>query len=94
MGLTDMFPTTQDMDIGSQSIVEKPMRESLYGKNNNGIMGVPITFMDKYNPEQFEILGIANSARWIGDFACYTIIGGQKIYNRLLIRPKKGADTQ
>ena len=57
-------------------------------------MGVPITFMDKYNPEQFEILGIANSARWIGDFACYTIIGGQKIYNRLLIRPKKGADTQ
>ena len=22
-----------------------------------GIMGVPITFMDKYNPEQFEILG-------------------------------------
>lgn len=28
----------------------------------DGIMGVPITFMDKYNPEQFEIigLGIAN----------------------------------
>ena len=24
----------------------------------NGAMGVPITFMDKYNPEQFEILGI------------------------------------
>ena len=24
----------------------------------NGIMGVPITFLDKYNPEQFEILGI------------------------------------
>ena len=23
----------------------------------NGIMGVPITFMDKYNPEQFEIIG-------------------------------------
>ena len=23
-----------------------------------GVMGVPITFMDKYNPEQFEILGI------------------------------------
>ena len=25
----------------------------------NGLMGVPITFMDKYNPEQFEIIGIA-----------------------------------
>lgn len=23
-----------------------------------GVMGVPITFMDKYNPEQFEIMGI------------------------------------
>ena len=23
----------------------------------DGIMGVPITFLDKYNPEQFEILG-------------------------------------
>ena len=22
-----------------------------------GVMGVPITFMDKYNPEQFEIVG-------------------------------------
>ena len=25
-----------------------------------GIMGVPITFLDKYNPEQFEILGITD----------------------------------
>ncbi len=26
----------------------------------DGVMGVPITFLDKYNPEQFEILGIAS----------------------------------
>ncbi|MCX6740155.1 MAG: adenine-specific methyltransferase EcoRI family protein [Candidatus Parcubacteria bacterium] len=26
----------------------------------NGVMGVPITFLDKYNPEQFEILGITD----------------------------------
>lgn len=25
----------------------------------DGVMGVPITFLDKYNPEQFEIVGIA-----------------------------------
>lgn len=25
-----------------------------------GKMGVPITFMDKYNPEQFEIIGVSN----------------------------------
>lgn len=27
----------------------------------NGIMGVPITFLDKYNPEQFEIIGSNSS---------------------------------
>jgi hypothetical protein len=26
----------------------------------DGAMGVPITFLDKYNPEQFEILGITD----------------------------------
>lgn len=56
-------------------------------KDYNGIMGVPITFIDKYNPEQFEILGIANSARWIG-YECYTILNGNKVYNRILIKRK------
>jgi len=34
----------------------------------DGIMGVPITFIDKYNPEQFEILGlgISNSGIEVG----------------------------
>ena len=27
-------------------------------------MGVPVTFLDKYNPEQFEILGITKT--WFG----------------------------
>ena len=26
--------------------------------NYDGVMGVPITFMDKYNPDQFEIIGV------------------------------------
>ncbi len=26
----------------------------------DGLMGVPITFMDKYNPEQFEIVGVSS----------------------------------
>ena len=32
----------------------------------DGVMGVPITFMDKYNPEQFDILGISKT--WATDF--------------------------
>ena len=55
----------------------------------DGVMGVPITFFDKYCPTQFEILGIANNVRWIGDFPCLTIIKGEKVYNRILIRKKK-----
>ena len=27
----------------------------------NGVMGVPITFLDKYNPEQFEIIGMCEN---------------------------------
>ncbi len=32
--------------------------------NYAGVMGVPITFLDKYNPEQFDILGITKT--WFG----------------------------
>lgn len=30
----------------------------------DGVMGVPITFMDKYNPNQFEIVGYAGGLGW------------------------------
>ena len=29
--------------------------------NYNGVMGVPITFLSKYNPKQFKIIGLTNS---------------------------------
>jgi len=35
-----------------------------------GVMGVPITFLDKYNPDQFEILGIDG-----GDMGVYYGVG-------------------
>lgn len=56
-------------------------------KDWNGLMGVPITFMNKYNPNQFEIIGIANSARSIG-LDLRTIIDDKKIYNRIIIKKK------
>lgn len=43
----------------------------------DGVIGVPITFLDNYCEEQFEILGIANSARWI-NYECYTLINNKK----------------
>lgn len=56
----------------------------------NGIMGVPLTFLDKYCPDQFEIIGLDR----------YTVpkeflvggrlaINGQTKYARILIRRKK-----
>lgn len=32
----------------------------------DGVMGVPITFLDKYNPEQFELLGITDRGNEYG----------------------------
>ena len=34
----------------------------------DGVMGVPITFLDKHNPKQFEILGIMNSKVYFFSF--------------------------
>lgn len=87
--LIDMSQTIRDMDIDLQSTDEKHTQEFLSREKCSGVMGVPITFLAKYNPEQFEILGLANSARYIGDFPCYTVIDGIKIYNRILIKRRR-----
>ena len=36
---------------------------NLIPRDYEGVMGVPITFLDKYNPEQFEILGLIADKR-------------------------------
>lgn len=54
----------------------------------DGVMGVPVSFIEVYNPNQFEIVGRMNSNSYDG-FACYAIIGGKNIYQRILIRKVK-----
>lgn len=59
-----------------------------------GVMGVPISFLDKYNPEQFEILGATESegrgfsnGLWITDSkVTQALINGNKVYKRIFIR--------
>lgn len=51
-----------------------------------GVIGVPITFMDKYNPEQFEILGNEydlNIEKGRG------YVKGKRMYGRIFIKNKK-----
>ena len=56
----------------------------------DGVMGVPITFLDKYNPDQFEIVGISTS--WYHYYVkqhekshC-PIINGKSLYQRIFIK--------
>ena len=77
-------------------------------------MGVPITFMDKYNPEQFEIMGITDrnnpydlttriyTSEDTPNYGDCNRRGAIRVkdgtivssYARLLIRSKKGDNTQ
>lgn len=66
--------------------------------NYEGVMGVPITFLYKYNPEQFEILGMASSAGYSKDVVGIPFLGlkdarpilnGKNTYARVFIRNKR-----
>jgi hypothetical protein len=70
----------------------------------HGIMGVPITFLDKYSPDQFEIVMLANGNARTNvspevlaavkyrahpeDRGGVAIIDGRRVYARILIRRK------
>lgn len=62
----------------------------------NGAMGVPISFLHKYNPDQFEILGITENniilqPYWVPNCKKYDrpYINGERKYPRILIRKKQ-----
>jgi hypothetical protein len=70
----------------------------------NGVMGVPITFLDKYNPDQFEIIWLAcgntrasapkeilkrlNYQKHPEDRGGCGIVNGKRTYARILIKRK------
>lgn len=63
----------------------------------DGVMGVPISFMDKYNPNQFEILGCSYSygepVGYHNDGAGFNVnVNGKSVYKRLFIRRKHNED--
>ena len=82
--------------------IEVPFTDAI-PSDYDGAMGVPISFLDKYCPEQFEILGAAQGSEEIaGDYYLGIIstivydggkarpyINGKCVYNRILIRKKQ-----
>lgn len=66
-------------------------------RDYEGVMGVPLTFLDKYNPEQFKILGQTHSADDSEEVSKIRIseknkhrgyINGKQKYARILIKNK------
>ena len=63
----------------------------------SGVMGVPITFLDKYNPDQFEIVGATESegkgfSNGLWDESskvAQPVIDGKRVYKRIFIKNKK-----
>lgn len=73
--------------------IEVPFTDAI-PSDYEGVMGVPITFLDKYCPEQFEIIGASESegkgfsnGLWhqTSD-AAQPLIDGNRIYKRLFIK--------
>ena len=81
----DEYPTYDNYDaINVNKVSEIPM-------DYNGVMGVPISFLGKYCPTQFEILGIMSGAKGEtftngNDGKAKFYVNGKGVYARILIR--------
>jgi len=83
----------QDM-MRLSSMEEESTRELSSVEKRNGIMGVPITFMDRFSPEQFEIIGATESegkgfsnGLWNESSGiAQPVVNGQRKYKRLFVR--------
>ena len=78
------YPTYDNYDaINVNKVADIP-------EDYTGLMGVPITFIDKYNPKQFEIIGIDRVLveEATGKVSCFRI-DDKEIYARIIIKNKK-----
>jgi flagellar assembly factor FliW len=79
-GFEDMYPQYDNYDaINVDKVSDIPM-------DYEGVMGVPITFLDKYNPDQFLILGNEydlNISKGRG------YVAGKRKFGRIFISRKK-----
>ena len=66
--------------------IEVPFTDAI-PRDYSGLLGVPITFLDKYNPDQFEILGISKT--WDKDSGLKT-----RIFPTQIQVSKNGARSQ
>jgi hypothetical protein len=76
------YPTYDNYDaIEVSKVADIPME-------HKGTMGVPVTFLDKYNPKQFRILGYMATTKVTDYNFGYPYINGKKKYARIIIKRK------
>ncbi|MDR0907453.1 MAG: adenine-specific methyltransferase EcoRI family protein [Rikenellaceae bacterium] len=68
--------------------IEVPFTDAI-PSDYGGVMGVPISFLDKYSPEQFEIVGEMVSTTIDSFNFGYPYINGNRKYARILIKKRK-----
>jgi len=71
----------------SYDAIEVPFTNAI-PSDFEGVMGVPISFLDKYSPEQFEIIGIDRYVEDNPNYGKRFKIEGVEIYARILIKHK------
>lgn len=52
--------------------IEVPFSDAIPG-DHDGIMGVPVSFLDKYNPDQFQIVGNSDDRDMMHDIGVHTL---------------------
>lgn len=78
----DEYPRYDNFDaINVNNVSDIPM-------DYDGVMGVPITFLDKYCPNQFEIIGIDRYVENNPNYGHRFTINQKEIYARILIKFK------
>lgn len=68
--------------------IEVPFTDAI-PSDYDGVMGVPITFLDKYNPDQFELVAIAGGKNLVQRACGGAKIDGKNLYCRLSIRHRR-----
>ncbi|KAA6226395.1 hypothetical protein FMM58_06525 [Campylobacter sp. LR291e] len=85
------------MLISNIKAIEIPTTKAILS-DYNGVMGVPISFLDKYNPKQFKIIGIDFQVKdgflnelkvnkWQGKLD-RAYLNGKRLYSRIFKKKK------
>ena len=86
--MEDQADGINQLTCQSQLVEETSINDCSLRRGVNGIMGVPISFLEKFSPDQFEIIWLdgPDQSRWYGKGPA---LNGKHIYRRIFIKHKE-----